>query len=49
MVEAFTIDTDNSALRDKGLRVNLVDNLENHRALTLLSQYEKHFHLIACV
>ena len=45
LVEALTIYALHITLRHKGIRVDLVDELENHMALTTLCHNEKHLDL----
>ena len=45
MVETFTIDTDDGTLRDKGVGVNLIDDLKDQTALATLGQHEEHLHV----
>ena len=47
IVEAFAIDADDSTLRDKGMRIYLVDDAEYQVALPTLCQYEEHLDLLA--
>ena len=44
MVEPFAIHTDDGTLRDKCFRVYIFNQAENSCRLTLLGQYEHHFH-----
>ena len=44
-VEALTIDTDDSTLRHKGMRIYIVDNTEDNLTLTTLCQHEEHLHV----
>lgn len=46
-VEAVAVNADDGALRDKGCRVNGVDNLEYFPALALLDEHEKNVCFIA--
>ena len=48
-VEALAIHTNDCTLRHKGLRIYLIDDMENHAALTTLSEYEEQLHLMTGV
>ena len=48
-VEALAIHTDNGTLRDKSVGIHLVDELKNQCALALLTQNEKHLHIVTAV
>ena len=47
MVEALSINTDDSTLRNESVWVYLVDQLEDDTGFTLLSQYKQHLHFFA--
>ena len=49
VVEALAIDADDGALRDEGVRVDLVDELEDEVALAALAEHEEHLHVVAGV
>ena len=48
-VEALAIDADDGTLTDERVGVNLVDELEDLRALALLGQHEQHLHLSSAI
>ena len=48
-VEALAIDADDGTLTDERVGVNLVDELEDLRALALLGQHEQHLHLPSAI
>ena len=48
-VEAFAIDTDDGALRDEGVGVDLFDKAEDGEALVLAGKDAQHFHFLTSV
>ena len=44
-IESLAINTDDSTLRHKGMRVYIVDNTEDNFTLTTLCQHEEHLHV----
>ena len=49
LVEAFTVDTDDSTLRYKGVGIYFVDKLKYLVRFVLFGQNEQHLHLVARV
>ena len=47
MIESFSVDTDNGALRNESSRINIIDDLENRVGLALFCQNKHHLHLSA--